>query len=335
MAASSEQRVADAFAYLTPAVKDYVTVPVATEFFALFAKTRTVLNFEEKQSESLTVKRLHSPGTGDDSLTVVVGDGVKNDPGRPMRTAFGGFLEPFLESEELSESAVSEFGRVTERFLVIRTDSGKWEVVDCGLLASEVLARARKNDFDGAQRGLELLSACKTPTAHIEAFVLLRKGETSYDQGVYEGATAALQRSLMLVPTAVAHYYLGFVYRDNQSISNNILRAMEEFRIAVAMSPKNADYHTALADAYRQAENYEGALTEFERALELDPWSIHARYFYAITLLAKGRMSEAATQLAEVVEQDPDYQNAKSLLARVRQNMSARAAYQRLWRTWR
>lgn len=206
--------------------------------------------------------------------------------------------------------------------LVVKQQDKAWHVVDC-LSAANVMSRATEaKNYDKALTGVALINDNHCDDAAmpgVEANILSSKGDDAYHQGAYERATEALQRSLTLEETAHVHYTLGYVYRDNKAITNNMARAVEEFRAAVRLSPDSAEYHSALADVYRQSENTDGAIGEFKKAIELNPIDKQTHFFYALALIAKNRYREAADELETVTALDPNYRNAAALLRNVRQ----------------
>ena len=145
----------------------------------------------------------------------------------------------------------------------------------------------------------------------------------------------SLQRSLELNPVAKTHYLLGYVYRDNKAITNNLNRAVQEFLAAVKMEPALAEFHSSLADAYRQEGNIEGALAEFETALNMDSNDIQTRYFFAMALLQKERLDDASKQLRQVVASDANYRDAAKVLRKIgeyRETQMRRTQYLRALR---
>jgi tetratricopeptide (TPR) repeat protein len=86
-------------------------------------------------------------------------------------------------------------------------------------------------------------------------------------------ALAEAGRALYLSPyMADAHILIGRVHLRN----GRVREAIDAFKLAL-WSSETAAGHAALAEAYRQANDRNGARTEAERALALDPGSVEAR----------------------------------------------------------
>ena len=265
---------------------------------------------------------------GQDTVSVI--EGVENIGDRGIaRRSFRKRVE--AQPAEPGAEGVETAGEALGARLVLSKTGEGWRIADCGLILSRALARVTAGQHDEAIEGTTLLRerGCEHPLLEeAEARIFLAKGNAAYHAGAYEKATDALQRSLRLFPLPETHYALGYVYRDNKNLTNNQSRAVEEFREAVRMEPDNAEYHSSLADVYRQLKNYDGAIEEFERSLSLDPSNIQTRYFYAIALLGDDRYSAAARELQRVSDEDPNYRNTREVLALIREHQQAEARRQ-------
>jgi len=69
-------------------------------------------------------------------------------------------------------------------------------------------------------------------------------------------------------------------------------------RRALELDSTLADPHTAMAMAYPSSGQWENAVTEFKRAIELEPDNFEARFSYGRILLLRGSVTEALGQLA-------------------------------------
>lgn len=228
------------------------------------------------------------------------------------------------EGQSSSEPSRGELGST----LILRRRAAGWLIIDCAALVFSGAVEHGQSHFEKALAAASLLreAACASEGLdQLEAAVLASIGNAAYNQGAYEKATEALQRSLSLHPTGEAHYQLGYVFRDNKALTNNLERAVAEFRAAVQLEPNNGGFHSALADVYRQSGNFDGAILSFERALELTPADVETRYFYALALLQKNRYKDGKAQIEEVIRMDPDYRNAGELLRAVKAQLAQQA----------
>ncbi len=87
--------------------------------------------------------------------------------------------------------------------------------------------------------------------------------------------------------------------------------AEEPFARAAALEPTEAVYPLNLGIARYQAGDQAGALEAFRQAVAIDGTLVAARLLLAQTLMATGRLDEAATEYAHVRDREPG--NAKAL----------------------
>jgi tetratricopeptide (TPR) repeat protein len=160
------------------------------------------------------------------------------------------------------------------------------------------LAQRLSADYDGvdlrtspstAPRGLERLKAAFEPprAQRIDAAFemvgqrqqrelagfYLERGRRLVEQENDRDAESELTRALYLSPyDAEAHLLLGRSYLR----TGRLREAIDEFKISI-WSEETAAARVALAEAYLEARDTEAALAEVQRALALDPASLHAR----------------------------------------------------------
>jgi DNA-binding winged helix-turn-helix (wHTH) protein/tetratricopeptide (TPR) repeat protein len=84
-----------------------------------------------------------------------------------------------------------------------------------------------------------------------------------------------------------------------------IRRARAEAEVAVRLDPKSADAHAALGAARMCQLEFASAERAFRAALQLDPASVHARYYYAQLLSALLCSEEAIEVLSPAIAVDP------------------------------
>ncbi len=89
----------------------------------------------------------------------------------------------------------------------------------------------------------------------------------------------------------------------------------------------------AFCQDYYSSEQYESALENCTRAVELNPESVQARYTRALTLENLDRLQDAMEELERVLEQDPVHENALqwagNIAARLDRSDEGREYYQR------
>jgi Tfp pilus assembly protein PilF len=101
----------------------------------------------------------------------------------------------------------------------------------------------------------------------------LERGRRLVEQENDREAQSELTRALYLSPyDAEAHLLLGRSYLR----TGRLREAIDAFKVSI-WSEDTAPARVALAEAYLEARDTEAALVEAQRALALDPASLHAR----------------------------------------------------------
>ncbi len=101
----------------------------------------------------------------------------------------------------------------------------------------------------------------------------VERGRRLVEQENDREAESELTRALYLAPyDAEAHLLLGRIYLR----TGRLREAIDEFKVSI-WSEDSAAARVALAEAHLEARDRESALAEAERALALDPASVHAK----------------------------------------------------------
>lgn len=134
------------------------------------------------------------------------------------------------------------------------------------------VARLR-NDLPSAIDVLTRISPDEVPEVDISLAAALG------DSGDTEGARSTYERALARNPRNVSALYgLGQMLMAEDDLE----RATELFELALEVAPDQAIAHALMAEAQRRSHHDAEALSEFDRALELDPT-------YAYALASKGQ----------------------------------------------
>jgi tetratricopeptide (TPR) repeat protein len=121
-----------------------------------------------------------------------------------------------------------------------------------------------------------LTSSEQREQAEVATFYLDR-GRRQYQQENDREAITELNHALYLSPyLAEAHILVGRIHLRNGRVHD----AIDAFKIAL-WSAETAEAHAALGEAYRQAKDLDGARSEAERALVMDPESDEAKQLIA------------------------------------------------------
>ncbi len=153
------------------------------------------------------------------------------------------------------------------------------------------------------------------PTKNIEAYELYLLGRHHLNEGgvaAYEKAVGYFTQAIELDSNyALAYTGLADSYIDQFRVGNlprrEVLpRAESAARKALALDDKLAQAHTSLGQVKRwQFNDNTGAMSEFQRAIELNPNYMPAYSGYADMLTIMGRWKDAQTILEQALEIDP------------------------------
>jgi len=150
-----------------------------------------------------------------------------------------------------------------------------------------------------------------TPAAREEASDAYRAAE-------YTRATILLQTILRNNPTdAESMDMLGYVYRDNIALRNNLEMAIDVHRQAVEIEPKNPDWHHSLGNDYRLLGWYQGAVDEIKKAIAIEPRSIYYVWL-GVAYGTSQRIDPARAAWREALRIDPNMAQAAAFLEKVR-----------------
>jgi tetratricopeptide (TPR) repeat protein len=160
--------------------------------------------------------------------------------------------------------------------------------------------------------GTTALAECPAP-ADIEAemqtlFERARAAETFMEGRSVSGA---MWEVWLRAPDSTAQEILdsGMARRG----AYDFLGAIAEFDRLVDYCPDYAEGFNQRAFVHFLSQNYEAALLDLDRALELQPLHVGAQSGRALTLMNLGRLPEARLQLLEAVDNNP-WLSERSLL---------------------
>ena len=145
----------------------------------------------------------------------------------------------------------------------------------------------------------------------------MRAGDMFAQIGRFDKAIDFYLKGVELNPqNAPANIVLANAYFDSQKFED----AEKYYVRALEIDPKNVNARTDLGATYveRPVPDYDRAISEFQRALELDPKSGPALYYLAIAHLRNGHRPEAVKVLVELERTNPQ----SELVTRLQQNLN-------------
>ena len=214
--------------------------------------------------------------------------------------------------------------RVNVQLIDARADSHLWaktfdrELKDVFAVESEV----SQEIADALQAKLsshETNTLATAPTRNPDAYDLFLKGE--YEQSAAESSLRAdgFDRATAWYGQAIARdpNFALAIARRVESLSKRyhwgdspseteLGETRKEAEYAVTLAPDLAEAHMALGLFYYYGiVDYDSALTEFQRALELQPNNVSALTYLALIHLRQGQMERSLSELKKCEELDP------------------------------
>ncbi len=159
-----------------------------------------------------------------------------------------------------------------------------------------------------------LFVAGPNPAVHIPIAYL------NLSRGMVEEAKGTLIYTLSLKPDYTeASFLLAKIDRD----SGDLAGAIAEIEKAAQLSPSNLAVFFNLGILKYDQTDYDGAADAFERATMLDPENLDAKYFLGLSYDLAGRKQDAIAQFELILEANPDNQQIKDSIARMKAGKSA------------
>jgi TolB-like protein/Flp pilus assembly protein TadD len=226
-----------------------------------------------------------------------------------------------LNVGSLLEGSVRKAGsdlRVTAQLVDVSTDEPLWSTTFDRRLENVFAIQQELAQRIAESLQVKLLAGEKArlrrrPTENFEAYELYLRGRHSF-LGSESDLRLALQhyrKAAELDPTfalaycgiAEAEALLG--NRGHTPLPPALERAEAAVRTALRLDPELSEAHVALAPVLYNRYNWEGALAELDRALELDSSNMLANFWRAVALGTLGRPAEGIENARKAIELDP------------------------------
>ena len=261
-----------------------------------------------------------SDGISEELLNVLVGIKSLRVPSRTSSFTFKGSDKKLAEIgrelgvEYVLEGSVRKAGdriRVTAQLIEVATDTHLWsatytrELVDIFALQDEI-AQAIVDALQLTLSGADRRNLSDHSTSNVAAYNKYLQGRYLWNQRTARAllsATQSLREAVAMDPdfdqawAALADAYVLMPEYGGGAIEEYIPRAREAVEKALAINPDSARALTT--SGYYKAKydyDWEGANTDFKRAILLEPGYATAHQWYAEILNQQGRLEEALLQ---------------------------------------
>lgn len=127
-------------------------------------------------------------------------------------------------------------------------------------------------------------------------------GLVNYVNGDYEAASVSLLNSLKLQPHVTSFFYLGLSYYALQ----NYELALSQFQKTLDMRPSFVKARTLSAMTFLKQNRVDDAISQSYKAIEIDPSNAFAHHILGSAYLKKGMLDEGMTELEQATRLDPE-----------------------------
>jgi len=136
-----------------------------------------------------------------------------------------------------------------------------------------------------------------------------------YEQGKNQQAFEIAERGIQLSPKTAQMYNVRGLAR---AALEGPQAAIADYNQAIALE-QNAVFYCNRGVAYVQSQQYEKALHDLNKAVELDAQGKQAYYWRAIVYREMGKKNDALADAKQALKIDPKYQPARDLLAELQE----------------
>ncbi len=308
-----EGRYAEALARFDTALK---SAPSSPETIGNDAEAKLALERLEDAKQQLTAARERFPKSvpillvlGKVEQRLGNGDAAEADLRAAIAGADPGRQDALLPYVALSE-LLSARGRLNEAGAVLH-EAGKTLPPSAALERAFGEVSELQGDYDAAIADYRSALA-RTPgdlAAHFRLAVALRRTRR------FDAASAELDRV-----SAVDPDYPGLLLERGLLFeeSGDVEKAIEQFKVALARAPEDADLELRVGSAYVSIDRPDDALPMLHKVLDKRPTSAEAHHYIGRALMQKGASSQADAlhYLRRAVEIDPNRAEFHVYLAR-------------------
>lgn len=136
-----------------------------------------------------------------------------------------------------------------------------------------------------------------------------------YEMGKNQQAFDMAERGIQLSPKTAQMYNVRGLARENLEGAQ---AAIDDFNRAIALE-QNTAFYCNRGGAYIQCKQYDQALQDLNKSIELNGQSKQSYYWRAIAYKEKGEKEDAIADSKQALKIDPKYQAARNLLAELQE----------------
>jgi TolB-like protein/Flp pilus assembly protein TadD len=210
--------------------------------------------------------------------------------------------------------------RVNVQLINAMTDAHLWadiydrKLTDIFSVESDI-AKTIADTLQAKLTGSEIKMMTKTPTANNEAYELYLKGRFFWNKRTaadlrrsieYFNQAIAKDPGYALAYAASAQAWLLLPAYNGGAPADCFPHAEDTAKKALTLDDSSAEAHAALGDIKSLSFDFQGALLEFERAIQLNPNDATAHHWFGNQLLANtGQHERELAEMRRALELDP------------------------------
>ncbi len=126
-----------------------------------------------------------------------------------------------------------------------------------------------------------------------------------YDDSIRE-CTREINGEIRMQNTAISYFNRGLAYQSKEQYD----QAIADYTKAIELDPKYARPYNNRGLAYKNKGQYDQAIADFTKAIELDPKYTYAYYNRGNAYQSKGQYDQAIADFTKAIELDPKFTNA-------------------------
>jgi choline-sulfatase len=203
------------------------------------------------------------------------------------------------------------------------------EKVDTAMLDTRVMDQLRSLGYlaGGGGRSFELTGTGIDPKDRVDILRLIDAAESGQTTIPEPKRIELLKKAIGADPQNPSLYYqLGGRLEKNDRYEE----ALQLYRVALSKGIESSRLHSRIADLLLRRGEKDAAITEYEKAAQINPADLDSQNNLATAYLEKGRLADAEKVFRWILTNDGDYaaaQNGMGLVSIQKQDATAARAY--------